>query len=323
MQKTRRELLDDFVQFMGESEDVEARNTAERVLNRAVLGIWLKHAFQEFRSPVPFELTCVVNQMRYALPDYFGRVGPGHHLRNLTRGGRPIAPRQAGDLAGDFPSTGTTSEQASSPIAYEVAGVCGVHTQPASTGQALEVVSSDAADTDVVVAIAGDDSFGRWTRNQVTLTGTTAVAIGTWAFVDEFGKAYPASVTPATELTSSRGTVTLRRVSDAAELQRLFPQESAHEHAVLALYPKPNAADVIAIPVIRKPKRLFQDADVLPWTWEAAIWEAMTIEWGVNTGEIPKVQAGSVPRPALVDLICYDNETARAGASYTVPFGGR
>lgn len=322
MHQSRRELLDDFVQFMGETADDEARNIAERLLNRALTTIWLKHPFAAFRSPVPFELTLTVNQIRYALPDYYGRVVPPGALRNLTRTGAPIWPRQPGDLAIDYPRSGTTEEVAGYPRSYEIAGVCGVHTQPASTGEALEVLSGDPNDTDVVVAISGDDATGRWTRNQVTLNGTVPVAIGTWTFVDELAKAYRATATPATELTSSRGSVTLRKITGAVELQKLFTQESAKEHAVLAVYPKPVSADTLAIPILRRPKRLFQDADALPDLWQPALWEEMSIEWGVNCGDIPRQQAGVIPRPALIDLVAFDNETTRSGASRTVPFGG-
>lgn len=322
MHKSRRELLDDFVQFMGEANDVEARNVAERLLNRSMTAIWLKHPWAQFRSPAPFQLTLTVNQSRYALPDYFGRLAPPGALRNLSRSGCPIWPRSPGALESDYPRTGTVDEVAGSPQAFEIVGVCGAHTQPLVTGEALEVLSSDNGDTDVVVAITGDDANGRWTRNQVPLIGQSAVAIGTWSFIDEIAKAYVATATPATELTSSRGNVTLRKASvDHTELQKLFPQESAKEHAVLALYPKPNAADVIAVPIIRRPKRLFHDADPIPDLWEPAVWEEMAIEWGCNTGNIRRENAGSVPRPAFLDLVCFDNETSRGRAARTVPFG--
>lgn len=321
MQKTRRELLDDLVQFMGETDDVQARSVGDRILNRAMIGIWLRHPFRDFQSPVPYELTLVTKQIRYALPDYFGRIGPSQYLRNMTRGGTRLSPRQTGQLAEDYPNSGTSFEMAGYPTAYEVAGVCGVHTQPASAGDALEVLSTENDDTDIVVSIGGDDAGGRWTRNQVTLQGTTPVGIGTWAFVDEFSKAYQSDADPVVDLTSSRGIVTLRKVVGGTELQRLFTQESAKEHSILAVFPKPIAADVIAIPVIRRPKRLFHDADVVPALWEPALWEAMTIEWALNTGSLPRERAGSIPRPALVDLIAFDNEITRAGASRTVPYG--
>ena len=38
-------------------------------------------------------------------------------------------------------------------------------------------------------------------------------------------------------------------------------QESAKEHNVLTVYPTPASADVLAVPIIRRPKRLLHDAD--------------------------------------------------------------
>lgn len=317
MHKSRRELLDDFVAFMGETGDDNARNTAERALNRSLTALWLKHPWRQFRSPVPFQLTLAINQARYALPDYFGRVGPGE-VRNLTQGGKIVHALPDGGSDRGYPESGTTSETAGSPLRYETAGVCGVYTQPAVTGDALEVVSDNAADTDIVVAIDGDDSSGRWTRRQVTLSGTVPVAIGTWVFVDEFAKAYQASVTPVTELTSSRGTVTLRKTSDATALQTLFAQESAKEHTVFAVVPKPVAADVLAIPILRRPKRLFHDADPVPDLWEPAIWEEMTIAWKVNTGDMSVGESLNLPRPAFLDLLAFDN--ASKGRARTRPY---
>jgi hypothetical protein len=306
MQQTRREILDDFLQFVGESEDSDARNVAERLLNKAVTAIWLKHPWSVFRLPQPLQVTQVVNQARYSLPDMFGRVGPGE-VRNITRGVR-LEPLRAGDRERFFPYSGTSLEVAAQSFTYDIAGMSGVATQPASTGEALEVVSDDNADVDVKVAIAGQDSSHRWFRKQVTLMGTTAVAIGTWAFIDEFGKAYVSGTTPATELTSSRGTVTLRKASDhVTELQSLFSQESSREHAIFTLYPMPSAADVLAIPVIRKPKRLLYDADVIPELWEPAVWEELLINWQVNRGVIDAIVASQAPRPLLVDLIAHEN----------------
>lgn len=319
MHQSRRELLDDFVGFVGERNDDEARDVAERLLNRSLTALWLKRPWRVFRSPVPFQLTLVVGQSRYALPDYFGRVGPGM-VRNLTQGGSVVYRLEEGDLERRYPSAGTTLEVPGFPGHYEIAGVCGVHTQPAVTGEALEAVSSDNGDTDVVLALAGDDLSGRWTRTQVTLTGMTPVALGTWSFLDECGKAYRASVTPVTEGTSSRGTVTVRQISDAGERQSLFAQESAREHEIVTIYPKPQRADVLALPVIRRPKRVFQDADALPDLWGPAIFEEMILQWQVNTGALTPVTVAAAPTPKFDDLVAFENQ--QAARARKRPFGG-
>lgn len=318
MHSTRRDFLDDFMSFVGEKNDDESRAVAARVLNRASTAIWLKHSFREYRSPVPFQLTLTINQARYSLPDYVGRIGPGK-VRNASNNGQILTQRVEGDTEWLHPSQGTSAEVADRPSEFELAGVSGVHTQPAVAGDALEVLSSDAGDTDIYVAMAGDDSSGRWTRNQITLNGTTAVAIGTWSFLDEFGKAYLPTAEPETDLTSSRGTITLRKTSDATELQKLFTQEASHEHPIFTVYPKPSAADTLLIPVIRKPKRFVFDGDPIPDLWDPALWEECLILWAVNRGEMKIAEAVRTPRPAFLDLVCFDNE--QRGRAATIPFG--
>lgn len=305
MHLSRREFLDDFVTFVGEESDADARNVAERLLNQTLTKLWLRRAWAMYRSPVPLQITLAVNQRRYALPDYFGRVGPGE-VKNATRSGTPIHPLRPGDLEQRYPLAGTAFEVADLPSAYEITGLTGVHTQPNVVGEALEAVSDHASDTDVRVVVTGDDVTGRWTRVQATLTGTSAVALGTWSYIDEFGKSYTAGVTPATELTSSRGSVTLQTVSTPVELQKLFAYESAKEHPVLTIFPKPSAADVITMPLIRKMKRLLYDADPLPDLWEPMIHEEMIYQWKVNTGELSPIAAASAPRPCFIDLLAHE-----------------
>lgn len=306
MQRSRRECLDDLLEFVGESPaDTKARNIAEKLFNLAVERIWGAHAWTDFQSPAPYRLTLVVNQRKYALPDYFGRLGPGG-IRNLTRMGPPINPIQPHQLPDDAE---TDNEQPGKPRAVVFAGTVGVQVQPVSSGEALEVVSDDAADVDIEVTVEGDNTSGQWTRRRVTLNGTTPVAVGTWSYVDGFGKAYRFGTTPATELTSSRGIVTLRKSPAGATLQTLFAEESAHEHKVISVYPKPDAADVLAIPVIRRPKRMLYDADPTPADWWPALFEEMHIRWQVQGGDLSEQAAAMMPRPALKQLIENDNLT--------------
>lgn len=315
MHKTRREVLDEIVNFFGESGDDDALTMAEGALNRAITAIWLKHPWRQFQSPVPIQVTLTVNQARYALPDYFGRVGPGK-IRNLSRGGAPVEVLPDGYMDEFFETQGTSYESPSLPYVATIKGVCGVSVQPVSTGEALQVVSDAAADgSSVVCAIAGEDATGRWTRNQVPLNGTTPVAIGTWAFVDEFAKAYLSTATPTTPFTSSAGTITLSKVSGGTVLQTLFTQESAKEHPILTVFPKPTAADVLAIPVLRRPKRLFHDADPIPDLWEPAVWEELAIEWQVSAGEMTVAESLALPRPKFLDLVAFDNASRARGVT--------
>lgn len=306
MHRNRREALDEFLAHVGELDDAEARNLAEAALNRAIEAIALKRTWRDLQSPAPIELTLTVNQRSYAMPDFFGKVGPGL-IRNLTRRGMEITETTQEELQRDRPEAGTTFETAGAPDLLVIAGVCGVHTQPASAGDALEVVSDSALDlsTKVKVSIEGDDANGRHSRREFALNGTTPVAVGTWRWVDTFGKGTVFGQTPATEYTSSVGSVTLRKVTGAVELQYLFPEESSHEHRVITFSPKPATADIIAIPCIRRPKRLLFDGDPLPADWWPAIFEEMEAGWRSNTGEAGS--AASLPRPAFRDLVEWEN----------------
>jgi hypothetical protein len=73
------------------------------------------------------------------------------------------------------------------------------------------------------------------------------------------------------------------------------------------VYPKPSSADTIAIPVIRRPKRLFHDADPVPDLWEPALLEEFGLQWAVNRGDMSIAQANESPHPALIDLIAHEN----------------
>lgn len=305
MQSTRKEFLDMFLARVGAKGDVPARNRAERALNLAVFSIWSKHPWRAFQSPTPHTFTTVANQRAYALPDWFGRVSTKDQtIRNATTGA-PIWPVDPGELAAATPTQGTPLETPGSPSRYYISGTVGVHTQPTAGGQALEAVSSSADDTAVKVVIEGLDANDDWTRTQVTLTGVAAVALGTWKHVQSFGKSLPEGLEPVTEFTTSAGTVTLRVAGGGAALQKLLPDESALELPVLVLYPMPNAAQLVAVPVFRRPRRLRFDADPLPADWDAAIDEDMTIQWRVMAGEI--AHDGAVPRPNFADLVALEN----------------
>lgn len=304
MQQTRRELLDQFLGFVGESGDTKARTRAGDLLNAAVHGIWLKARWSAFESPTPFRLTLVANQASYALPDYFGRIGPGY-LRNLTNGTRFNPPLSVAEAQERYPYAGTADDEPGNPVDSVLAGTVGVTAQPIAGGEALEVVSSDASDTNIVVVVEGNDLYGSWVRTQVTLNGTTPVALGSWLFVDGFGKSYQASATPVTALTTSRGTVVLRAVSPVRTLQTLLPAEAERQHRVITFYPTPVSADIIAIPLVRRPKRLLYDADPLPLDWGPAVFEEMKALWYENRGEAST--AAALPRPAFLDLLAHEN----------------
>jgi hypothetical protein len=310
MHRTRAEALDEFLLFVGETGDDAARDVAERVLDTAVETIWLVHPWLDFQSPAPLELTLTVGQRTYALPPYVGRLIPRGLVRNLTRQTTLEALSLEAYQARPTDATGT-------PTAFTLGGVSGVQAQPDPAGEALEWISTSASDVDVTATLEGDDGAGMWTRGVVTLNGTAPVAAGVWSYLDSASKGM---LTPVTERTSSRGTVLLRTaVGGGGEitgpiggvpvrtLVSLAADESAREHQLFSVDPTPEAADVLAIPIIRRPKRLRAASDPLPADWWPAILEEMLIQWRVNTGEV--TDAAQMARPRLAALIHAD--TAR------------
>lgn len=309
MQFSRREIIDQYLTWKNALGDDGQRTLAEQIINWAMLDIWLAHPFNDHRLPTPIQITTVASTRAYVLPSYFGRIPPKVEvLRNLTTG-RRIEIKSLDALQELRPETGSDLEVAGVPSLAAISGMVGVSVQPAAAGQALEVLSNSADDIDIKVLVEGVDSTGAWNETQVTLTGTTAVAIGTWKQpLVNFSKAYPAGTTPATPLTSSRGTVTLRVASAGATLQTLLPEESAREFPSLILSPKPvTAGDIIAVPALRAPKKLLYDADEVPRYWGAALLERMKDYWNVASGERQEVPMRYGPN--LTALIAYDNSS--------------
>ena len=233
MQTSRRELLDDFLSYVNAAGDATMRDQAERLLNRVIEGIWLKRGWRQFLDPTVYEFVTVANVRAYTLPDYFGRVSSANRvIRNLTRG-TSLTPFDRSDLEQQDPHMGTSFEVAGCPSRYEIAGVTPLQTQPAAAGEALEWVSDSASDTTVRAFLEGLDASGVMVQSQVTLNGTTPVAAGTWSKIYEAGKSYPFGTAATTEITTSEGTVTLRKVTGSTVLQ------TVEDSLEIAKEPKP------------------------------------------------------------------------------------
>lgn len=320
-QESRREIVDRLLRFVGETNDAEARLVAEDVCAAAVFSIWLKHPFQEFVMPADYRLTTVASQPTYILPPYFGRIARKDGIvRNLSTGVK-IYPITQKDLEERYPDIGSDVDTTTSdPQHYSIAGKVGVSVQVAAAGEALEVLSDNVLDTDVLATIEGL-SGGEWTTTQVTLNGTTAIPLGSWTHVQTVSKSYPAGTDPDTALTSSRGTVTFRKVGGGTR-QTLLPVESSREQYQFRLHQTPQRIQTIGIPIIRLPRRIFHDGDVVPSMWGPAVFEEMHIQYSVNRGELSVDAASRVPRPELDRLIGYDNELKPATRMVKRAFGG-
>jgi hypothetical protein len=307
MQTTRRKLLDDFLAFVGETGDATAYDLAVSVANRALEKIYLYRTWRQFVLPRTYSFSTIAGTASYALPPYFGRVsGADGKIRNLTTG-TEILPADLERLQQLRPEIGTSLEGAGVPDCYALGGVTGVAVQPPVGDQAVSVVSSDALDVQVRVEVTGLDAAGNWQRIQVALNGLVAQLVGTFSFIETFTKAYPYGVMPATPGTSSAGTVTLRTQVGGVTLGTLLADESAREYALLTLSPKPSGVWMIGVPIYMKPTALTKDTDVLADHWELAVLEEMLIQWRINTGEMTVDTASNAPRPALLDLVAWEN----------------
>lgn len=314
--------MDDFLGYVGDAGDAGARNRAETLLNRVLECIWMKREWSQFLMPNVYEVATLATSRTIALPDYFGRVsGATRRIRNLTNGVE-IDPITRSDLEELDPTQGTSLETPACPTHYMLAGTTPVQTQPAAAGVAMEVVSTSTADTTVRVFVESLDANGIVTPVQVTLNGTTPVAVGTlYPPVTKFGKAYPDGTTPTTEGTSSEGTVSLRRVSDSVVFQRLAPGQDAREHLTLVLYPVPDAAYTIGVPILRGIEQQYRDADPIPAFWRNAVFEKMVIGWRAGDRDGSTIDTADT-WPALVDLVCFDNAQTQRGWTAS-PYGGR
>lgn len=320
MQQSRREILDDFLGFVAEKGDDIARDIAERALSRALLAIWMKRTWSQYRASTPYQFATVAGTREYVLPSHFGRVSSDSgDIRNLTLA-RWIHPLVREDFDREHPEAGTSLEVRGLPIGYLQDSTSPVSRQPASTGDACEVLSSDAADVAVEVYIEGLDANGVNQRTQVTLTGTNPVAVGTWSRIFEFGKAYDEATDPTTEETSSAGNVTLRVVAGPVVLQTLQPDEASVDLPVLTLFHTPDAVYQIAVPYLRAPRRLRHDADPLPRFWGNAIFEELCLTWLEQKGKI--ASAAAAPRPHLVDLVSMENANQAKATQQRRGFGG-
>jgi hypothetical protein len=320
---TRAEVVSDFVDFVGHAHDPGARDTVERMYDRVLLAVWMRQAWRAFVMPTPYTFTTTPGRHLYGLPPYFGRIASiDGLLRNLTCG-TEITPAPIEQIQAAIPGAGTDRAGRGAPACYALAGTMPVRQQPSPSGEALEVLSSTAQDNTVRVYLAGIDGDGEWTNRQVVLNGQGAVAIGTWKEIHEFGKAYKDTEAPTTEMTSSEGTVTLRTTVGGTVLQTLQPHEGARDVSVLSFDPVPDAAYVISVPFIRVPIRQFRDASPLPIVWRNALWEALELEWRVNSGQLSREDAGRASRPELEALVCFENAGEAQARRHRQPYSGR
>jgi len=328
---SRRELLDDFLNFVTEPGDATSRDIAERLYNRALMTLWRKHPWRQFRMPTPIQITLQAGQRSYVLPDYFGRVAGGR-IRNISVP-CDIVGMEPEMLQTLHPEAGTTEETAGSPDLYTVSGTCGVEAiLPAP--RLLDVSSTSGLEGTVVTwTVEGFDANRRWRRATGSTNGPIAVTVTDDGGVPlalipwTFSKSYKAGNTPTTDLTSSQGTIVLNThftgLDDVIVLAQLPPYQSAAEHQVITFYPVPDSSgDTVVVPYLRRPVRELNDGDVVPMDWTEALMEEMVLQWRVNTGELSADSASNAARPKFLDLLAWETGNRFGYPSRTRPFIG-
>lgn len=137
------------------------------------------------------------------------------------------------------------------PEAYVPLGVAPVQTQP-SDASTLYVKSSSASDTDITVTLRYLDSHGVPQADTDTLTGTTALALGT-----DVVEVYHFSVAP-----SPQGTVTLYEDMDGGTTLASIPaNETTRRYLRVQLWPTPQAAITYRVDAIRENADLIEEFD--------------------------------------------------------------
>jgi hypothetical protein len=144
---------------------------------------------------------------------------------------------------------------------YALMGIFGVQTQP-SSASTLSIVSSSASDTSVV-RVRGVTSNNVIETEAVTLTGTTPVAT-TLSYTTVYDFSKTAATVGRLTATSNSGAIT-NVVMPAEDLSMEF------QH--LRVWRTPDAADVLRLRYLRRPRALVnpQDAPDVPQRWHELI----------------------------------------------------
>lgn len=149
------------------------------------------------------------------------------------------------DSVAPDPTTGT-------PWAWIPKGYVEVHTQPADAS-AVYVVSTSASDT-AVAYVEGIRTGGYYSSTRVTMTGTTAVAVGSITDFIAITKFYLAN--------AAVGTVTLKEDSGSGtELSKIAIGDVRGQFYGFQLYNTPSSAITYTADILRSIPDMVNDAD--------------------------------------------------------------
>lgn len=179
----------------------------------------------------------------------FVNILPFEDVRDIEYIRRPNEPRQrltridTQVFFGAHPEAGAGSQISGSPANYVPMGWAPVTTQPSSTGQSLEVVSSDASDTTQKVQL--DVMVGGYEqRYEVELAGTNPKAVGAGALITE--------VLAYSKSTYTTGRITLRVTPNSTVLATLAPGLVSTTFPRIGLDPLPSAVESFTVGLFRR-----------------------------------------------------------------------
>jgi len=133
----------------------------------------------------------------------------------------------------DVDRIATDDQSSGNPSNYYLEEFTSVDNQPASAGEKISSVSSSSADASVVV-LQGYDTSDNYVTEEVTLTGTTAVASSnTYKKISMISKGV------------TTGSITFRNAGSTTTYQTLSPQETFASQPVIGLNPIPSSVMTI------------------------------------------------------------------------------
>lgn len=174
----------------------------------------------------PFTFDTVASQRTYVLQKRI--IYPFKNLRQKSTD-EPINQMSAVEFDNFVPDPSGTG----TPNLYYFEGFSGVKEQPAAAGETVYAVSDSGSDTGTVV-VQGYDDNDNYVSDEITLTGTTAVAsTSTFKKIDSVSKA------------STTGTVTFRNLGSTTTYETLSPKETASRRLTIGLHEIPSSAITI------------------------------------------------------------------------------
>lgn len=198
---------------------------------------------RHLRDTMSVTLTTTAGQAVYGLPASVGQIVA------LSEGDNDIKLQQRSLSWLRTEDPGLTAEGV--PEVYVPLGFAPVQTQPADAST-LYVKSSAAGDTTQVATLRYLDASGREQSATATLTGTTAVALGSGVV----------EVTQFRLNVVATGTVTLHEDSGSGtELARLPIGALAQKFRRVQMWPTPQAAITYTVDAVRENRDLSADAD--------------------------------------------------------------